>query len=719
MTETVGGVSYSVDVDYGPLGKLDSKIDEVGKSAGQSLGKVDSAFKKTDASMAKFSKTSGAVVKGIGGVGRSAGQASIQVQQFIGQLQGGQNLFVALSQQSADLGFVLGAPLLGAITSIAAVVGGVLYASMQDGASSVEDLTDKIKKLREESQLTEEQSKFLSEQEKDGLEEKYKTIKSLELEIMEREKLIDVMSREGTGTDRGQFAIPRSAEDNIARYEGAIESARRAIIKNKAEIATLTGEIDKAKESINQYEDGVLNSVKSQKALSQLQEDLALASAELERGEDAAKKLAIAFSLGLTNAEMIPPEILKTVDALIAANKQIEANKKAEREAAVEAKKSETDKRNELRKSQNEFEQYGKKIAQGMAKAQGTEAERALLISDIRSTGLAAKKSADEIQKMVDAQNALFATEDAKSSADKVKKLAEEIRLLEIKGALGNEEYERQAAISALGDNATTGEIEKITALVTKMQELRFEAELLGPTLEQSFSDTMLSSLDQFSRGMADIILSGASAREVFHSLASTIATELLTAIIRYYVGQAAASLLGISTTTAAGVAQAATLTSAYTPAAIAANIATFGAAATAAAATAPLAATATIAAVSSGSLGAGRLYGGPVGGGKLYPFMEDGKPEALEMGGKTYLWTGGGNGNVVSNGEMSKGGASNITVQMNIVNNASGATVESGPARKVSDDKYIVDVVVSNLNERGRIHGAVTGTTTAGNRIS
>ena len=56
----------------------------------------------------------------ISNLGRNAGQAGIQVQQFVGQLQGGQSAMLALSQQGADLGFVLGAPLVGAIIGIGA-----------------------------------------------------------------------------------------------------------------------------------------------------------------------------------------------------------------------------------------------------------------------------------------------------------------------------------------------------------------------------------------------------------------------------------------------------------------------------------------------------------------------------------------------------------------------------------------------------------------------
>jgi hypothetical protein len=66
--------------------------------------------------------------KAMAAVGRSSGMAGIQVQQFVGQIQGGQSAMVALSQQSADLGFVLGAPLMGAVVGITASVVGMALA---------------------------------------------------------------------------------------------------------------------------------------------------------------------------------------------------------------------------------------------------------------------------------------------------------------------------------------------------------------------------------------------------------------------------------------------------------------------------------------------------------------------------------------------------------------------------------------------------------------
>lgn len=83
--------------------------------------------------------------KALGTIGKSAGQAGIQVQQFVGQVQMGTSPLVAFSQQAADLGIVLGLPLLGAITGIAASIGAVLLPSLFDA----EDATDKLKETLE------------------------------------------------------------------------------------------------------------------------------------------------------------------------------------------------------------------------------------------------------------------------------------------------------------------------------------------------------------------------------------------------------------------------------------------------------------------------------------------------------------------------------------------------------------------------------------------
>lgn len=95
-----------------------------------------------------MTKTAQSVSRGFSGFGRNAGQAGIQLQQFIGQVQGGQSIMLATSQQAADLGFVLGFPLLGAIAGISASIAGMLLPNLfdtKDALEIVEQATENVR----------------------------------------------------------------------------------------------------------------------------------------------------------------------------------------------------------------------------------------------------------------------------------------------------------------------------------------------------------------------------------------------------------------------------------------------------------------------------------------------------------------------------------------------------------------------------------------------
>ena len=76
------------------------------------------------------------------GMGRNAGMAGIQVQQLVGQIQAGTNPMLALSQQAADLGFVLGAPMAGAVAGLAASFAMVLLPSLFDTRDAMKEVKD-------------------------------------------------------------------------------------------------------------------------------------------------------------------------------------------------------------------------------------------------------------------------------------------------------------------------------------------------------------------------------------------------------------------------------------------------------------------------------------------------------------------------------------------------------------------------------------------------
>lgn len=81
------------------------------------------------------------------GIGRSMGAVGIQVQQLAGQIQGGQSPFLALSQQAADIGIVLGAPMIGVLTAFGATFAGMVLPSLFDTTDAMESLEKQTEKL--------------------------------------------------------------------------------------------------------------------------------------------------------------------------------------------------------------------------------------------------------------------------------------------------------------------------------------------------------------------------------------------------------------------------------------------------------------------------------------------------------------------------------------------------------------------------------------------
>ena len=90
----------------------------------ESLNKKASRLQDRLNRLGKTSKESGEKVKKSS---RNYGQAGIQFQQLTGQIQGGQSAMVALSQQAADLGIVLGAPLIGVFGSLGFALSDIVF----------------------------------------------------------------------------------------------------------------------------------------------------------------------------------------------------------------------------------------------------------------------------------------------------------------------------------------------------------------------------------------------------------------------------------------------------------------------------------------------------------------------------------------------------------------------------------------------------------------
>lgn len=207
------------------------------RTATKDLDKLSASGAKAESAQKGIESTAKRTNAAFAGIGRSAGQAGIQIQQFVGQVQGGQSAMLALSQQGADLGFVLGAPLAGAIVGIGASLAGFLLPSIINSSTEISELVERINDLDEAVERTTAQNRVLAQSNEAEVSSLSKRNQQIAEQIELLQERIRLQSTAGTGTDTGQFAVPRSAEENQRRYAESIK-------ETNAELELLRGELD-------------------------------------------------------------------------------------------------------------------------------------------------------------------------------------------------------------------------------------------------------------------------------------------------------------------------------------------------------------------------------------------------------------------------------------------------------------------------------------------
>lgn len=235
-----------------------------------------------------------------------------------------------------------------------------------------------------------------------------------------------------------------------------------------------------------------------------------------------------------------------------------------------------------------------------------------------------------------------------------------------------------------------------------EQQRIAAQWEILS---QQSLGYNMLTSaVDAFSGNASNAItglLTGTmSAQEAMRSLGNTILNSVINSIVQvgvealknYILGQ---TLGAASVATSVGLA--ATTASAWAPAAAMASLASFGANAGPAAA----GISSTVGLANGLALAGARYNGGPVSAGGLYQVGEKGKPEIFQAStGKQYMIPGD-NGKVISNKDMQSGGG--ISVQVNVINQSTGATVQSADGY-MQDGSAVVDLLITDMERGGPV---------------
>ncbi len=252
-------------------------------------------------------------------------------------------------------------------------------------------------------------------------------------------------------------------------------------------------------------------------------------------------------------------------------------------------------------------------------------------------------------------------------------------------------------------------EVEATRAQIEEQYRQKRQEAMWQELSQQSLGYNMLTSaVDAFSGNASNAItglLTGTmSAQEAMQSLGNTILNSVINSIVQVGVEMLKNFILSQTLGAAAQAANAASATAggaaalaAWTPAAIAASIAT-GGTASATGLTAYQGAQA--AGLATSVLGA-RYNGGPVSAGGLYQVGEKGKPEIYQAStGKQYMIPGD-NGKVISNKDMQSGGG--ISVQVNVINQSTGATVQSANGY-MQDGSAVVDLLITDMERGGPV---------------
>lgn len=316
-TMQVGGVEFDITVDASGVATAKTR-------AVEDLTKLQKAFKDTDLSVGKTNTAMKKSGSSFQSMGKSAGAAGIQIQQLVGQIQGGQNVFNALSAQAADLGIVLGAPLVGAVAGLGAAFAGILLPSLFDTEDKTQDLIDKLRELAEIQVLSAEEAKLLAQEEKNKKDEIYGTIQATEKQIEADKKALKSEQDRLTLIGQTQWARSRIGKN--------IRELNQSIVEEEAKLKDLNNQYDKSREALDLYNSMVDGSI--EQTNKQAEEINALVSA-FEAQADAIGKtdreLAIkaATEKGATETQL---------EAINTAFDAIEAEE-ARAEAVVEARK--------------------------------------------------------------------------------------------------------------------------------------------------------------------------------------------------------------------------------------------------------------------------------------------------------------------------------------------------------------------------------------------
>ncbi|HHP8712245.1 TPA: tape measure protein [Klebsiella pneumoniae] len=246
--------------------------------------------------------------------------------------------------------------------------------------------------------------------------------------------------------------------------------------------------------------------------------------------------------------------------------------------------------------------------------------------------------------------------------------------------------------------------LELMNAANTQYEQERIAAQWEIWRQQNAGYEVAAAAFDSFagnaSNALTGIITGSMSVSEAMRSLGSTVLNSVINSFVQMGVEWLKSVIMGQAGMTAASgmaIAQGQLIAASMAPAAAMTSLATAGA--NAIPAQAGIASTVGMA--QALSIAGARYNGGPVSAGGLYQVGEKGKPEIYQAStGKQYMIPGD-NGKVISNKDMQSGGG--ISVQVNVINQSTGATVQSADGY-MQDGSAVVDLLITDMERGGPV---------------
>lgn len=568
-------------------------LDELGnvnEFATKKLQKMTVELESTQNRMAKLSKTASSVKTAMSGMSGNAGQAGIQLQQFIGQIQGGQDAMLAFSQQAADIGFVLGVPLLGAVVSIAASIAGILLPNLLSSTDALEEVEKATKRV--EASLT------LSADGVAGYSEQMKVLAQTS-EQLARIKLANIIADQANAmkvATEGMKSTVADLQDDLFGFMGGglDELFGATTVSGMSALQQLQSAVDSI--SLDGVNDGTIESLNT--ALNAMQDAGAGATETGRNLISTITDLIAQYKLGEITIDDLNKQLEGTSLEFESTAKSAEkyadvADRLSIRTEELRSKQLELEKALTLKKaaedgaSQATLDSIATSYDKIIANEQESESEKALTKQKRESAKAEREAQKAKKQAMADDQAA------ADPMINAWKRNQENQSLLGQVDPMTGEQQRYQLELDNLKKLNEAKLLEDQKYIDLKAQAEIEHEENMQALREESFkkqsasNELLMDSLDMLqtagTSAITGIITGTMTATEAIRSFANSVLNEAVGALMEMgvqYVKNKLIAKTAAAAEVATGAATGAALASAYAPAATLASIATMGAAA-------------------------------------------------------------------------------------------------------------------------------------------